>query len=104
MADEETRKPLQIVEYPHINNDILTSASFRTDAYKLVFDDLTKCNMFKGIYDAKHGNANFMYGILAIMENIALNVSEDCYENFTKEFTKNMIDSKHKAGYKESEG
>jgi hypothetical protein len=37
------------------------------------------------------------------MENIALNVSEDCYENFTTEFTKNMIDSEHKAGYKESE-
>jgi len=102
MTNEETKKPLQIVEYPHIDN-MASSASFRTEAYKLVFDDLTKCNMFKGIYDAKHCNANFMYGILAIMENIALNVSEDCYENFTTEFTKNMIDSKHKAGYKESE-
>ena len=103
MVDEETRKPLQIVEYPQINNDMVSSASFRTDAYKLVFDDLTKCNMFKGIYDAKHGNADYMYGILTIMENIALNVSEDCYEKFTAEFTKNMTESENKANHKEDE-
>jgi len=103
MTNEETKKPLQIVEYPHIKNDMVSSASFRTEAYKLVFDDLTKCNMFKGIYDAKHGNEDFMYGILIIMENIALNVSEDCYEKFTAEFTKNMVESENKAGYKESE-
>lgn len=104
MADEETRKPLQIVEYPHIDNDrVLSNSFFKPEAYKLVFDELIKCDMFKGIYDAKNGNADYMYGILAIMENIALNVSEDCYEKFTTEFTKNMIDSKHKAGYKESE-
>lgn len=75
----------------------------KSEAYKVVFDDLTKCNMFKGIYDAKHGNPDFMYGILTIMENIALNISEDCYEKFTTEFTKNMTESKHKTGYNESE-
>lgn len=103
MTAEETKKPLQIEEYPHINNDMVSGDTFKPEAYKLVFDDLIKCNMFKGIYDAKHGNENFMYGILTIMENIALNVSEDCYEKFTAEFTKNMVDSKYKANYKENE-
>lgn len=104
MADEETKKPLQIVEYPHINNDrLLSNSFFKPEAYKLVFNELIKCNMFKGIYDAKHGNTDFMYGILAVMEYIAVNVSEDCYENFTAEFTKNMVNSKFKANHKEGE-
>lgn len=104
MADEETRKPLQIVEYPHIDNGrVLSNSFFKPEAYKLVFDELIKCDMFKGIYDAKNGNADYMYGILTIMENIAINVSEDCYENFTKEFTKNMVESENRVNHKESE-
>lgn len=73
-----------------------------SEAYKTVFDNLTKCNMFKGIYDAKNGSEIFMNGISTVMENVAYGVSEECYEAFTDEFTKNLIESQEKAKPKRS--
>ena len=70
----------------------------KSEAYKIVFEDLTQCNLFKGIYDAANGKDDFMYGISTVMENIAYNVSEECHDKFTKEFTQNMIESESKAG------
>lgn len=69
----------------------------KSEAYKIVFDDLIKRDMFKGIYDAKHGKDSFMYGVSIVMEYIAFNVSEDCYENFEDEFIKNMTESQKRA-------
>lgn len=69
----------------------------KSEAYKTVFDDLIKCDMFKGIYDAKHGTDSFMYGVATVMENIAINVSEDCYEKFDDEFMENMTESQKRA-------
>lgn len=68
----------------------------KSEAYKIVFDDLIKCDMFKGIYDAKHGKDSFMYGVATVMENIAMNVSEDCYEKFEDEFMENMAESQNR--------
>lgn len=69
----------------------------KSEAYKIVFEDLTKCDMFKGIYDAEHGKDSFMYGVSTVMENIAFNVSEECGDKFSTEFTENMNKSKEKA-------
>lgn len=68
----------------------------KSEAYKIVFDDLIQCNLFKGIYDARHGNKIFMNGIGIVMECIAHGVSEECLEKFSKEFTQNMIKSEEK--------
>jgi hypothetical protein len=66
-------------------------------AYKIVFDDLCKCDMFKGIYDAEHGSDKYMHGVSAVMESIACNVSEECYETFSDMFITNMCKSEEKA-------
>ena len=68
----------------------------KSEAYKIVFDDLIQCNLFKGIHDAKNGNVFFMYGIATVMEYIAYGVSEECLEKFHKEFTQNLIASEEK--------
>ena len=65
----------------------------KSEAYKIVFNDLIKCDMFKGIYDARHGKDSFMYGVSMVMGNIAMNISEECYEKFEDDFVKNMIES-----------
>lgn len=72
----------------------------REEAYKIVFDDLTREDgypIFRGIYDAKNGKDSYMYGISHAMEYIALQVSEQTYESFGDMFLKNMIKSEEKA-------
>lgn len=39
--------------------------------YGLVLEGLRQMPMFTGRYDAKHGNVNFMFGVLAVLEYIA---------------------------------
>ena len=43
------------------------------DAFRIVFEELTRNPIFKGKYDAKNGNEHFMYGVFTVMENIAQN-------------------------------
>lgn len=62
-------------------------------AYKIVLNDLLKCNMFVGIYDAKHGNSSFMYGIGTVMENIAYSINDKTGDSFSELFIKNMVKS-----------
>lgn len=67
----------------------------RKEAYEIVFKDLMEIGMFKGIYDAtEESSYHFMYGIQTVMEHIAYNVSEECYNEFVNEFLNNMADSK----------
>lgn len=65
------------------------------NAYRMVFNDImnSDVNLFQGIYNAKNGNVSFMYGIETVMEYLAYKVSEADYDNFSKLFTQNMIDS-----------
>ena len=65
----------------------------KSEAYKIVFNDLMRINLYKGIYDAKNGNDTFMFGISSVMESIAAGVSEDCHNEFSKIFIQNMIKS-----------
>lgn len=68
----------------------------KTEAYKIVYDDLCNCDLLCGKYDAKNGKKEFMYGILTVMENIAYNVSEETYDIFSETFIKNILESEEK--------
>lgn len=66
-------------------------------AYKIVFNDLKKINIYCGIYDAKNGEPNFMYGIWTIMEHIAYEADERQVGEFNGLFSDNMDTSEEKA-------
>lgn len=67
----------------------------KQEAYRIVYDDLMEIGMFKGIYDAtEESSYHFMYGIQTVMEHIAYNVSEDCYNEFSNKFIENLANSK----------
>ncbi len=63
-------------------------------AYKAVYNDLMKVDLFRGHYDAKNGSAGYMNGICSVMENIALHVSEETANQYMKEFTNNIQDAR----------
>ena len=70
----------------------------KSEAYKIVFDDLIQCGLFRGIYDARCGNKEYMFGIETVMGNIAYNVSEECYDKFDNMFCNNITKSEKEAG------
>lgn len=43
----------------------------KEEAYEIVYKDLITASLFRGIYDARHGNISFMNGIACVMEVIA---------------------------------
>jgi len=72
----------------------ITNEDEESKAARIVFDKLCKCSLFRGKYDAKHGNVEFMEGIGTVMEALAFMVSEECGENFADTFVTNLIKSK----------
>ena len=60
---------------------------------KDIIEEIRKISMFNGIYDAKNGSVQFMYGILTIMECLAYRVSDEYGDNFSDTFIKNLIAS-----------
>lgn len=70
----------------------------KEDAYRYVFHHLISYGpkLFIGIYDAKNGSSEFMYGIQTVMEMIAFNVSDETYQTFAEIFTNNMAESLQK--------
>lgn len=68
-------------------------------AYHLVYDDMVTKGpkMFRGHYDAKHGNNSFMYGICTVMEFIADKANPEIYDKFSTEFVRNMNKSEEGA-------
>lgn len=68
----------------------------KSEAYQIVFDDLKQLDLFNGIYDAEHGKKEYMYGIIAVMEQIASGVSEECCIEFSDKFFDNMCQSLNK--------
>lgn len=73
----------------------------KKEAFEIVFDELTKINMFSGKV-SKYADASFVEGVSTVMEVIANNISEEKRANFEKEFTKNVIQSFYKEGDKTS--
>jgi hypothetical protein len=68
----------------------------KTEAFKIVFEELKKCNVFCGIYDAKNGNESFMHGISMVMESIAYGIDAETGDNFSDLFTSNLIASEER--------
>lgn len=64
---------------------------------KGIIEEMKECDMFKGRYDAKNGNSEFMHGILTVMECLAYRVSDEYGDSFSDTFTQNLIISKQKA-------
>lgn len=64
-------------------------------AYKLVYKDLRRVSMFRGVYDASNGSEEFMHGVQTVMEMVAF-VAEDF--NFETVFFDNLTYSQIKAG------
>ena len=64
-------------------------------AYKLVLKDLSDISLFRGVYDAVHGDEHFMYGIQTVMETVAF-VANDL--EFIDTFIDNMTYSQEEAG------
>ena len=64
----------------------------KKEAYRIVFEDLKKFDMFRGRYDAKNGSKQLMHGISAVMEVIASTISDECHDEFVEEFLKNMLE------------
>lgn len=65
-------------------------------AFEIVFNKLCTCSLFMGKYDAKHGTPSYMYGINAVMENIAYHIDEETYFNYNKQWVTNIINSKER--------
>ena len=69
------------------------------EAYRIVLNDILNngCEMFAGIYDAKYGSAEYMYGISTVMECLAYRVSDEYGDDFSDTFIQNLIVSEQKA-------
>ena len=65
----------------------------RIEAYKVVLEDLAKFEMFRGIYDAEHGNAKYMFGVGLVMETISREAKD---YDFMDTFYDNMAESNRK--------
>lgn len=66
------------------------------EVFKLVLDELKKCELFTGKYDARNGDEHFMNGIATVMESIAYHAGDDVGDAFSDLFTKNLIESEEK--------
>ena len=68
----------------------------KKEAFSIVLEELMKCELFKGNYDAKNGNNHFMNGVACVMENIAYHVSDNVGDTFSDMFLNNLILSEEK--------
>ena len=78
--------------------EVIKMADTTREAYRVVLNDILNngCGMFAGNYDASNGSAEFMHGILAVMEYIAYNICDEQGDDFSNMFIKNMIASEQK--------
>ena len=67
------------------------------ETLKNIFEELKKCGLFVGKYDAKNGDENFMYGICSVMESLAYMIDEKYGNDFCHDFCENMLTSEEKA-------
>ena len=63
---------------------------------KGIIEEMRECNMFNGIYNAKNGSVQFMYGISTVMEYLAYRVSDEYGDSFSDTFVNNLIASEQK--------
>lgn len=63
---------------------------------KGIIEEIREISIFNGIYDAKNGKEDFMYGIATVMECLAYMVSDEYGDSFSDTFVKNLIASEQK--------
>ena len=66
-----------------------------------VINEISAVPMFRGIYDAKNGEEEFMYGVLTVIEYIANKAGNASYPEM---FLKNMAKSEEKNKQGSSQG
>lgn len=69
----------------------------KEEVIRSLIEEMSKCGLFVGKYDAKNGSEKFMCGVNAVMEYLAYEVSDEYGDKFSDMFVKNMLDSKNKA-------
>lgn len=71
----------------------------KAEAYKIVYEDLMNNGspLFRGVFDAVHGDNKFLLGMTAAMDVIAGHVSDETLEEYNKIFMANYRASKAKA-------
>ena len=57
---------------------------------------MMECPMFRGEYDARHGNESFMNGIATVIEYLASLADDTFCQEISDVFTHNMIKSQEK--------
>ena len=57
---------------------------------------MMECPMFRGEYDAEHGNESFMYGISTVMEYLSSQVDDTFCQNVSDIFNSTMVKSQEK--------
>lgn len=57
---------------------------------KKIVENMRKCDLFAGKFDAKNGNVHFMYGIETVMEYLTLLISDEYHDEVDKEFMENF--------------
>ena len=67
----------------------------KKEAYLTVYEDLIKCPLYVGIYDATNGNEHFIYGISSIMDYISMKAGK--LDEYEKLWTKNMKESEERS-------
>jgi len=65
-------------------------------AFGIVLQELIKCDLYCGKYDAKNGNESFMNGVCCVMEAIACRVNDEIYEAFSDMFLHNLLASENR--------
>ena len=58
--------------------------------------EMMECPMFRGEYDAKHGNESFINGIATVIEYLASLVDDTFCQEVSDIFTYNMAKSQEK--------
>lgn len=68
----------------------IESEDIEREMLKKIVENMRKCDLFAGKFDAKNGNVNFMYGIETVMEYLTMLIGEEYYDEFEKEFMTNF--------------
>lgn len=70
---------------------MITLTNEQKAVVKEVFEQMVSdIEMFRGHYDAKHGNGTFMFGLSTPLAYLAYAIGEEYGENFETIFMKNM--------------
>ena len=71
-------------------------ATMNKEEIRQLVSKMMECPMFRGEYDAEHGNESFMYGISTVMEYLSSQVDDTFCQNVSDIFNSTMVKSQEK--------